>query len=294
MEIRIREGFPHQRLVVVPANVLQRCRTLPLVSQIHVTNIGLYPSAPHHYVEREQGLPEAILIYCLAGRGSLQLGSTLHPIRQGHVLIIPPGAPHIYRADEKEPWSLFWIVFDGHQTQAVLQSLGTNIENPLLYVPDTQQMRSAFEEVYACLNYHYSDAGLLAMTSEVMRLLGKIKLQQGHPRLLRQSAEGHVMETVEFMQRHLNMLLTLDDLAARSGQSVSYYSKLFKQRTGQSPLAYFIQLKIRKACELLDQTEMSLREIAAELGYSDPYYFSRLFKKVQGCAPSTYRQSVKG
>ena len=96
------------------------------------------------------------------------------------------------------------------------------------------------------------------------------------------------------MERHLDMPLTLKDLAAHSGQSAPYYTKLFRERTNQSPLAYFIQLKIRKACELLDQTESTVREIATELGYDDPYYFSRIFKKVQGCSPTAYRTSIKG
>lgn len=55
-------------------------------------------------------------------------------------------------------------------------------------------------------------------------------------------------------------------------------------------MASFIQLKIRKACEPLDQTNQSILPIAKQLGYDDPYYFSRLFKKIQGC----YRDSVKG
>ncbi|RKX40274.1 MAG: AraC family transcriptional regulator, partial [Verrucomicrobia bacterium] len=79
-----------------------------------------------------------------------------------------------------------------------------------------------------------------------------------------------------------------------AGQSVSHYSKLFKYRTSQSPMACFLQLKIRKACELLDQTDQSVKAIAEGLGYDDPYYFSRLFKKIQGCSPTHYRDSIKG
>ena len=62
----------------------------------------------------------------------------------------------------------------------------------------------------------------------------------------------------------------------------------------QSPMAYFIQLKISKACELLDRTQMTMAQIATELGYDDPYYFSRIFKKTQGSSPTAYRASVKG
>ncbi len=293
-ELRIKEGFPRQRLIVFPSHVVKRCRHLPMVRHLFITDIGAYPLARHHYVERKQGASSAILIYCQKGAGSLQIDKTLFNIHPGQLLIIPPDTPHIYQADSADPWSILWIQFTGEQTQSLLNTLGVTVCKPLLYVPDTQLMCDAFEDVYACLNYHYSDAGLLAMTSELMRLFSKIKLHQGFAKPQRQSAENRVAATQDYMERHLDTLLTLEQMAAHSGQSVSYYSKLFKERTSQSPMAWFIQLKIRKACELLDQTELTVGEIATELGYNDPYYFSRIFKKVQGCSPAAYRHAIKG
>jgi len=204
-------------------------------------------------------------------------------------MFIPPGTPHIYRSDPDNPWSVFWIHFGGKQTELVLQSLGLNADKSLLYVPDIQMMRKAFENVYACLNYHYSDAGLLAMTAELMRLLSTIKLHQGHLLPQRQQAENRVVATLEFMEQHLDISLSLDELAAHAALSAPYFSKLFKARTNQSPTAYFIQLKIRKSCELLDFTDMTVQAVAQQLGYDDPYYFSRAFKRVMGMSPSKYR-----
>ena len=291
---RVQEGFPQQRLVVVPSNVIKRCQILPMVRHLYVTDIGTYPNAPHHYVARPLGSPSVILIYCLRGKGSLQLKNTLHTIQPGHLIIIPPNTPHTYQADETDPWSIFWIHFTGEQAQSLLDSITEPAHHPLLFVPDTRLMRNAFEEVYACLNYHHSDAGLLAMTSELLRLFSAAKLHQGFHDSQRQSVEDRVASTLVFMEQHLNMPLTLKDLAAHAGQSIPYYTMLFQKRTNQSPIACFIQLKICKACELLDQTDSTIREIAAELGYDDPYYFSRIFKKVQGCSPAIYRQSTKG
>lgn len=293
-EILKQEGFPGQRLTVLPTSVIERCKTLPMVRHLYVTDIGTYPTARHHYVERNRGCPQAILIYCLNGKGSLYMDNTIHQISKGQLVIIPPGTPHIYQANRRDPWSIFWVHFTGEQTQSILDSLGATRRDPLLYVPDIGKMRQAFENVHACLNYHYSDAGLLAMTSELMLLFSKSKLHQGYALPQRQSAENRLAATQEFMEQHLDMPLTLEELAAHSGQSMSYFSKLFKARTNQSPMAWFIQLKIRKACEWLDQTGLSVKEVAEKLGYDDPYYFSRLFKKVQGCSPTAYRQTVKG
>ncbi|HKL21382.1 MAG TPA: AraC family transcriptional regulator [Tichowtungia sp.] len=290
---RIREGFPGQRLVIVPANVIQRARELPLVSRLYVTHIGNYPKAPHHYVERETGAEQTILIYCTGGRGWLEMDHQRFEVRPGHLLTIPADTPHRYGADPDDPWAIFWIHVAGAQAAALAETLGVSRNSPLLFVPDLALMQQTFEDLYATLNYHYSDAGLLAMTGELTRLAARIKQHWSHPEHHRRAAEDHVLETMRFMQDHLDMPLTLKTLAARAGQSVPHYCKLFKQRTGQSPMAYFIQLKVIKACALLGSTDQSIRDIARELGYDDPYYFSRLFKKVQGCSPSAYRASIR-
>jgi len=292
MEQKIKEGFPRQRLVVVPASVHSRCHKLPMLGQLHITHIGNFPSAPHHFIERKEGVPQVILIYCLKGTGWLEMAGATFRIDKGHAVLISPDVPHIYRADGDDPWSVFWIHFDGEQVSLILESLGVTDKKPLIYVPDTEMMRQTFEDVFACLNYHYSDAGLLAMTSELMRLISRIKLNQGNPRKEMQADEDRIMESIRFMERHLDMTLTLESLASRAGQSVPHYCKLFKERIGQPPLAHFIQLKINKACELLFQTNQTVKAIAEQLGYDDPYYFSRQFKKVQGLSPSEYRESI--
>ena len=67
-----------------------RCRSGRSIGQLHVTHIGAFPSAPHHYVEREAGTPQSILIYCLEGRGFLEMNHSTFSIEQGHVVVIPP------------------------------------------------------------------------------------------------------------------------------------------------------------------------------------------------------------
>jgi AraC-like DNA-binding protein len=69
---------------------------------------------------------------------------------------------------------------------------------------------------------------------------------------------------------------------------------LFKQETGFPPIDYFLRMKIQRAGQLLDLTENSVKEISSSLGIDDPYYFSRLFKKINNCSPTEYRKRKKG
>jgi AraC-like DNA-binding protein len=102
-----------------------------------------------------------------------------------------------------------------------------------------------------------------------------------------------IHEIILFMKSNISERLTIDDLAAQSNFCVSHFTSLFRKGTGMSPLDYFIHLKLQRACLLLHTTDNKISAIAAELGYDDPYYFSRLFKKYMKASPDHYRIAVR-
>jgi AraC-like DNA-binding protein len=83
-------------------------------------------------------------------------------------------------------------------------------------------------------------------------------------------------------------------MAEHAELSESHFSRLFKEQTGHSPVDYFIYLKMQHACSMLTLTQSTVKEISDTLGYSDAYYFSRLFKKVIGVSPREYRSTPRG
>src|SRR5690606_6865238 len=103
----------------------------------------------------------------------------------------------------------------------------------------------------------------------------------------------HISESIAFMKSNLQGNYSLRDFAFQQNISVSHYAELFKRKTGRSPIQYFNQLKIHKSCQYLYFTDMSIKEICVELGIDDPYYFSRLFKKMMGLSPTKYRSNYK-
>ena len=96
-----------------------------------------------------------------------------------------------------------------------------------------------------------------------------------------------------FFDENIERRLTLKEIADFSGLSPSRLSTVFKERTGHSPLNYFNFVKIRKACDLLDNTKMKLNQISLKLGIDDQYYFSRLFSKIMGVSPKAYRNRIR-
>jgi AraC-like DNA-binding protein len=122
----------------------------------------------------------------------------------------------------------------------------------------------------------------------------KLAVMNGAVRSM-ESGESEAVRKIEasiaYMLRHLDTPLQVATLAARANVSPSHFFALFKRRVGCAPIDYFIRLRMQHACRLLDETEMSVKEVAATLGYDDQFYFSRLFKAVNNVSPSRYRLS---
>lgn len=103
--------------------------------------------------------------------------------------------------------------------------------------------------------------------------------------------EQRIAETVDYMRDRLNQPLRVLKLARMVGVSQSHFFAVFKKQTGFAPIDFFTRMRMKRACELLDSTSLSVKEVAAALGYDDQFYFSRVFKSVNHVPPSGYRIS---
>src|SRR6201999_2289290 len=99
-----------------------------------------------------------------------------------------------------------------------------------------------------------------------------------------------IARSIAYMLDHLNQPLQVSTLAAQASVSPSHYFALFKRQTGAAPIDFFIRLRMNHARELLESTCSSVKEVAAAMGYDDPFYFSRVFKSVHSVAPAEYRK----
>ena len=108
------------------------------------------------------------------------------------------------------------------------------------------------------------------------------------------TAADRVDLTIRYMLEHLNQPLKVANLSMMINVSPSHFFALFKRQTGLSPIDFFIRLRMRHARQLLSTTTLSVKEVAAALGYDDAFYFSRLFKAVYAVSPSLYRLQILG
>lgn len=288
---RIAEGFPGQRLIVVPPAVARRAATLPVCRDLRVTHIGAYQSAPHHFVDRPRGAQEHILIVCQGGKGTCAVNGRKHRMTTGHAVIVPARARHRYWADESDPWRIFWVHFTGARSRDYLSMLGLTVERPVCWLHDLPGVVEAFEQTYRHALGGYTDTDLFGLSTGLSRLLGICRLAQRALDVRRRRAEDQVLKTVHYMAENLQRPLTLGQLAAVASWSPPHYSMVFRRQLNLSPIEYLLRLKIQRACERLRTTDSRVSDIAREIGFTDPFYFSRLFRRRVGSSPRVYRET---
>jgi len=102
-------------------------------------------------------------------------------------------------------------------------------------------------------------------------------------------AASRLAVSLNYMVTHLDQPMRVATLSAMAGLSMSRFFELFKHATGDAPINWLIRIRMQRAGELLDNSNLRIKEIALRVGYDDQFYFSRLFKLVHGIAPSAFR-----
>ncbi|WP_442890659.1 helix-turn-helix domain-containing protein [Congregicoccus parvus] len=288
-------GFAGEHMVVLPEPVRAEARGHPLLAGLHVTDAGWFPHAQGHLVERTTGAATVLVISCMRGRGWVRVGGARVGIAPGDFVWFPAREAHAYGSELDDPWSIAWVHFSGREVGAWRDLLhpGTGVGFAIVQLATDRLDEVGLERVYPELERGY---GLRRQVAAAARLrsafvaAAELRLGSAETR----PAQERVAASIEVLHEEWSRAHRLDELATGAGLSVAHYSELFRQRTGFSPIDYLIRLRVRRACALLDGTASSVSEIARRVGYEDPYYFARVFRRVMGMSPRAYRAVPKG
>ncbi|MBC8009122.1 MAG: helix-turn-helix domain-containing protein [Burkholderiales bacterium] len=292
-----RDGFAGQRLVVLPAKVAERASEHPLLRGLLPTDAGFFPQAAGHRVERPEGAEGFVVIVCLTGKGWCRQGRGGEPraVGPGDVLWFSPRQAHAYGAEARHPWSIEWVHFVGAEAAEWGRELGLkpNSDTGPVTLGASDAGQIGLRQVHAWLEAGYTTMNLLAASAALRTSLAEIARRRSRAGAGR-SANDAVAASLKKMDERLDQPISLAQLAAEAGLSVSHYSMLFRALTGYAPIDFLLRRRIQHAARLLDTTTLRIEEIATQLGYADAYYFSRLFKRFVGHSPRAYRAIKKG
>ena len=292
--LRKKEGFEGQRAIILPREVIGlQCAHNPVIQHAYITDIGYYPRAMHHYRQRTTGIDQNILIYCIEGKGWIQIEGGKQNISAGNFFIVPAHLPHAYASDKENPWTIYWMHMKGKTANAICSSVISEFRSYRGIVKYSEKRIALFDELYAALERGYSSEQMqyanLILTHYLASFLFDEKFNTGQ----KTKSPDAVDVAIDFMQENLSISLSLAQIAASANLSPSHFVALFHKKTGFAPVAYFNHLKIQKACQYLQFTDELIKEISYTLGIDDHYYFSRLFKKLMGVSPLEYRQRLR-
>lgn len=262
---------------------------------LFVSSAGTYhlltrPKLPTH---RPKGRLDYQLLYVASGKA--------HFYFHGKEEIVPAGNMVLYRPKEEQRYyyygvdrtEVYWVHFTGNNVKNILRKYGipekehvihtgTSLDYKKIYLQMIQELKLArpfYEEVLAHqLEY------LFVLIS---RLQGK------KPRSKSSFLMDEMDQSVAYFHSNYNRAISIEEYARERGMSVSWFIRNFKDYTGSTPTQYLLSLRISNAQSLLESTSYNVTEIAEIVGYDNPLYFSRLFKKQCGVSPREFRRQLK-
>lgn len=235
------------------------------------------------------GRQDYYLMVLAQGELAMDVNGLERTVCAGEAVVHPPGQAYRYAKTGMDRLVYFWAHFTGSGAADALRGCGLAAET--VYAPG---VGADIAEGFAALfrNFIHRDGCFEAAAAAVLQqILVTIRRRSdggGRP----DGAAVRVRESLALMHRKYAEPLAVPALAAVEHLSVSRYCAVFRRCMGVSPQAYLIDLRLNMAAELMLGTDLEMKQIARSVGYDDPLYFSRLFRRRRGISPTRYRQSM--
>ena len=276
---------------LVPHFLREQLQQHPLSTDLYPISFGHYKDAAGHRMQRDDP-DDFLLIYCIKGTARLTVNNNEYSVQAGDLLLLPPGTAHAYQTPDQTPWSIYWLHLKGSACGPAAKQAGFCHGQYRNHFGVHPKLVQDLDRLMDCRTGGYSFQTALYAASLIRQILCYIALLKPTANATRSSQLN--LDTVHsLMQENLHTRLDLDTLARAVNLSKFHFVNKYKELTGLTPIQHFLHLKIDRACYLLDITQQSVSEISYSLGYEDSYYFSRLFKKVMGIAPTQYRRKQR-
>lgn len=250
-------------------------------SYLRVNSCGVLSRlGENEIIFRQNGRVDYHIVYLLEGTMEAEYLGTPHTLKAGDFVFYPPNIPHRYR-DFSET-NRVWVHFAGQAIPEILQE--TQLKGGVYHLSPSSQLKNLFVELVAVHNSSPEVSTEKAIMLSILYQLGQ--------HCIRRSDDTHqIDQCATYLAEHHNAPLSVQDLAEMCCLSQSRFLFLFKERFGMPPREYQTQLRIQSGKLLLSTTQLSISDISTMVGYEDPLYFSRIFKKYTGTSPRRYRQN---
>ncbi len=251
---------------------------------------GREQCTPSYRIERNRFKYHSIE-FVSSGRGTLTLHGKSYPLRPGAIYYYGPDVKHIIETDPESPLLKHFVDFVGSDLLGLIHTTVLSKKHPL-YVSKPFRVRSIFETLIQTGNTESRNRDALCAL-----LLRQLILFADEYAIDQKTAFSPAWQTYlrcrQHIERNFLEIETVHDAASKCFVDQAYLSRLFKRFTDETPLHLLTRLKMGRAADLLSNRNLLVKQVAEELGFADPYHFSRVFKRVYGIPPETFSMTAR-
>ncbi|MBD0380924.1 helix-turn-helix transcriptional regulator [Paenibacillus sedimenti] len=251
--------------------------------------IGLYSDFPEHQEWRSKGqLQQANLHLVLSGKGYVKDNGKEYGLEAGQGFYYGPGLEQEYRTDPKEPWEVFWVHIAGEGVDRLLNGRGTSSVWLFKYGDLHKLKRLTGGLLELASPYDRNEVHLAVKLYELLAELAMSAETLGTATTLDKRAR--MREAAEFIRTRCTEPLTLQQMAEQAGFSTYYFSRMFHEVMGRTPMEWLFECRLVVAKQLLMSTGWTIKQVAENSGFSQSSYFIARFREHIGLTPQEYRR----
>ena len=228
----------------------------------------------------------------LKGKGHLSIDGKNFNAGENQIVIFPPFSIVEYYPDKNDPWEYIWINFSGVVAQKLCQRCSVTPSDPVFKFVSPEIVSEAERICKLYSNQYSKDIATLGHLYSIFATMIENICQSNLPDI--SESDTRILHTLEYIQEnYTDPTLNLTSISKYAGYHFNYFSQLFAKTMGMHFNTYLNLLRVQRACDLIDKGEKSISEIALKVGFEDPLYFSKVFKKYKLVSPKNYRSQIK-
>lgn len=233
--------------------------------------------------------PFSRLYWIKSGQGAVIYPDLTITLEPGKLFVLPAFKTARYLCPKE--MDLYWIHFKAQLfgSLEIFELLGWKTIVP---ATENEEMPKLFRQFFDAM-YSENTAKLFAADGLLRRILGLFATENNEHQSERLENLQRFLPAIAFIEHNLHRSISLRDLTKVVPLQHAYFCDLFSRTMGQSPIDFINYKRIERAQFLMSQQKCPLKEVAAEVGFKDVYYFSRVFKKIVGIAPAHYRKQER-
>lgn len=240
---------------------------------------------------RPLGRPDYQILYISSGKATFYINGEPREVPAGHMVIYPPRSLQQYAYYLEDKPEVYWLHFTGEDAQTLIKDAGFSGDH-ILYTGISAKYQDLFLSMIKELQLPRPCSEELSSLylRQLFLTLKRLKEEGGYKKT---EIKEEMEQAIHYFHENFTRDIQVEEYAKKLHMSTCWFIRSFKQYAGMPPGKYITSIRVNKAKELLESTDYTVGEIGTIIGYENPLYFSRIFKKQTGLSPAEYRKAAR-